>query len=303
MAALHSIAPAALGLEGEPVVDPVAEVHRWCATLQTVDAALVPDWQDVRDALLHCAPTALAPSVVHGDFRLGNLLAVGAGINAIIDWEIWSVGDRAHRCGLVSDQLRPGHLPAGARFGRHRAAHRRTRRDLRPRRRLGRRLGLVHRVGVLQVGGDVVADRQAQPPKRFAASRIGGHGAHAAEAAGTRPVNGGLASDPFSGSATKRFSQTIPTPSELDAGPPSSDGSTNSAGVCVSIWSMIGGPGANGSASARAMPALPATAMTLTAPVKQYRAAKLSSTFPTVDHGHPVSVLRHGPCNEASADF
>ena len=93
MAALHSIAPAALGLEGEPVVDPIAEVHRWCATLKTVDAALVPDWQDVRDALLHCAPTALAPSVVHGDFRLGNVLAVGAGIKAIVDWEIWSVGD------------------------------------------------------------------------------------------------------------------------------------------------------------------------------------------------------------------
>jgi aminoglycoside phosphotransferase (APT) family kinase protein len=93
MAALHTIPPAALGLEGEPAVDPVAEVQRWCATLQTVDAALVPGWQDVRDALLHCAPTALAPSVVHGDFRLGNLLAAGAKINAVVDWEIWSVGD------------------------------------------------------------------------------------------------------------------------------------------------------------------------------------------------------------------
>src|SRR5262249_14499159 len=48
MAALHTLAPAALGLDGEPVVDPVAEVHRWCDTLQTVDAALVPDWQGVR---------------------------------------------------------------------------------------------------------------------------------------------------------------------------------------------------------------------------------------------------------------
>jgi aminoglycoside phosphotransferase (APT) family kinase protein len=93
LAALHSIPPASLGLDGETVVDPVAEVHRWCATLQTVDAALVPDWQAVRDALLCCAPTALAPSVVHGDFRLGNLLAVGARINAIVDWEIWSIGD------------------------------------------------------------------------------------------------------------------------------------------------------------------------------------------------------------------
>jgi aminoglycoside phosphotransferase (APT) family kinase protein len=93
MAALHSLAPAALGLDGEPVVDAVAEVHRWCDTLQTVDAALVPGWQGVRDALLQCGPTALEPTVVHGDFRLGNLLAVGASINAIIDWEIWSIGD------------------------------------------------------------------------------------------------------------------------------------------------------------------------------------------------------------------
>ena len=32
-------------------------------------------------------------AVVHGDFRLGNLLAVGATVTAVIDWEIWSVGD------------------------------------------------------------------------------------------------------------------------------------------------------------------------------------------------------------------
>jgi aminoglycoside phosphotransferase (APT) family kinase protein len=93
MAALHTLAPATLGLDGEPVVDPVAEVRRWCDTLQTVDASLVPGWQGVRDALLQCAPTALEPAVVHGDFRLGNLLAAGPRINAVIDWEIWSIGD------------------------------------------------------------------------------------------------------------------------------------------------------------------------------------------------------------------
>ena len=93
MATLHSLSPAGLGLGEEPVIDPVAEVHRWCATLQTVDAALVPDWRGVRDALLRCAPTAIGPSVVHGDFRLGNLLAVGDRIDAVIDWEIWSIGD------------------------------------------------------------------------------------------------------------------------------------------------------------------------------------------------------------------
>jgi aminoglycoside phosphotransferase (APT) family kinase protein len=93
MAALHSLSPEDLGLAGEPVVDPVAEVERWCKTLRTVDAALVPGWEGVRDALLRCAPTAIGPSVVHGDFRLGNLMAAGASITAVIDWEIWSIGD------------------------------------------------------------------------------------------------------------------------------------------------------------------------------------------------------------------
>ncbi|GAA4543095.1 phosphotransferase family protein [Mycobacterium paraffinicum] len=93
MAALHGLSPSELGLGGEPIVDAGAEVRRWSETLRTVDAALVPDWPAVRDALLGCAPTAIRPSVVHGDFRLGNLLAAGSRINAVIDWEIWSVGD------------------------------------------------------------------------------------------------------------------------------------------------------------------------------------------------------------------
>nr|WP_217695767.1 phosphotransferase family protein [Mycobacterium sp. SP-6446] len=93
MAALHSLSPSDLGLGSEPVIDPVSEVRRWCDTLRTVDAALVPGWQGVRDALLGCAPTGLTPSVVHGDFRLGNLVSVGARVNAVIDWEIWSIGD------------------------------------------------------------------------------------------------------------------------------------------------------------------------------------------------------------------
>ena len=80
MAALHGLTPPALGLGDEPVIDPVAEVQRWCDTLRTVDPALVPGWQNVRQALLRRAPKPMAPSVVHGDFRLGNLLAVGPSI-------------------------------------------------------------------------------------------------------------------------------------------------------------------------------------------------------------------------------
>src|SRR5690606_8728813 len=31
--------------------------------------------------------------VVHGDFRLGNILCDGAGLSGVIDWEIWGIAD------------------------------------------------------------------------------------------------------------------------------------------------------------------------------------------------------------------
>jgi aminoglycoside phosphotransferase (APT) family kinase protein len=93
MAALHRLSPADLGLAAEPVVAPSAEVDKWCRTLSTVDPDLVPAWQQIADALHASAPPAIAPAIVHGDFRLGNLLADERGVTAVIDWEIWSLGD------------------------------------------------------------------------------------------------------------------------------------------------------------------------------------------------------------------
>jgi aminoglycoside phosphotransferase (APT) family kinase protein len=93
LAALHRVPPSDLGLGGEPSGDPVAEVDRWSATLRTVDPGLVPGWEQVRESLRAVAPAPVRPSVVHGDFRLGNLVASGTQITAVIDWEIWSVGD------------------------------------------------------------------------------------------------------------------------------------------------------------------------------------------------------------------
>ncbi|WP_179473366.1 phosphotransferase family protein [Mycolicibacterium vinylchloridicum] len=93
MAALHKLSPADLGLSGEPVVAPAAEIDKWCRTLGTVDPELAPGWRDVADTLRESVPAAMAPAIVHGDFRLGNLLAGERGITAVIDWEIWSLGD------------------------------------------------------------------------------------------------------------------------------------------------------------------------------------------------------------------
>ena len=45
------------------------------------------------DRLLAQIPMTVAPTLCHGDWRLGNMLCTGASIAAVIDWEIWSVAD------------------------------------------------------------------------------------------------------------------------------------------------------------------------------------------------------------------
>jgi aminoglycoside phosphotransferase (APT) family kinase protein len=93
LGALHAIDPRAIGLADEPTVGVGAEIDRWCRALDTVDLALAPDWQRVADELRSTQPHSSTPAVVHGDFRLGNLLANGPDIAAVVDWEIWGVGD------------------------------------------------------------------------------------------------------------------------------------------------------------------------------------------------------------------
>ena len=55
---------------------------------------------------------------MHGDFRLGNLLAVGAAVTAVIDWEIWSVGDPRVDLGWFLANADPDDVPAARRATR-----------------------------------------------------------------------------------------------------------------------------------------------------------------------------------------
>ena len=93
LAQLHAIRPAAVGLGGEPVVGLAEEVDRWTRAFVTLPGDMAGDYQRAAKALRASIPKALPPAVNHGDFRLGNTLCEGSRINAVIDWEIWSVGD------------------------------------------------------------------------------------------------------------------------------------------------------------------------------------------------------------------
>jgi aminoglycoside phosphotransferase (APT) family kinase protein len=87
---------------GSPKETPVAnaeELTRWSRTMRAVPAELRPGGEELLTALAAGVPDDLPPGLVHGDFRLGNILCVGDEPRAVVDWEIWSVGDRRNDLG------------------------------------------------------------------------------------------------------------------------------------------------------------------------------------------------------------
>jgi aminoglycoside phosphotransferase (APT) family kinase protein len=68
------------------------ELERWTRTMHAVPAELRPGAEDLLKRL-EDVPPDLPPVLVHGDFRLGNVLFAGERACAVVDWEIWSAGD------------------------------------------------------------------------------------------------------------------------------------------------------------------------------------------------------------------
>ncbi len=127
LATLHALDPAAIGLADEPVVGPDAEIDRWCRLLETIDPVLGPGLaRRGRRAAGNASRRRCRPAVVHGDFRLGNLLAVGPDVTAVVDWEIWTRRRSARRRRLVPRQRRPGDLPATDSVRGQHCRHRRS---------------------------------------------------------------------------------------------------------------------------------------------------------------------------------
>ncbi|MFI1031725.1 phosphotransferase family protein [Streptomyces sp. NPDC020951] len=75
------------------LLDPAGELDRWSRTMRAVPPELRPGAEDVLAALAARPPEPVAPTLTHGDFRLGNALFEGARPAAVVDWEIWGYGD------------------------------------------------------------------------------------------------------------------------------------------------------------------------------------------------------------------
>ena len=106
LAALHMVEPASVGLAdfGRPEGYLGRQVRRWAGQLDRSRSRPLPGIDELRDALAETVPEgANAGRIVHGDYRLDNLLASvdPVSVRAVLDWEMATLGDPLADLGLL----------------------------------------------------------------------------------------------------------------------------------------------------------------------------------------------------------
>ncbi|MEO3773902.1 phosphotransferase family protein [Micromonospora sp. B9E7] len=106
LAALHSVEPSSVGLSdfGRPEGYLARQVRRWAGQLDRSRSRPLPGIDELRDLLAATAPEgANAGRIVHGDYRLDNLLASAdpVTVHAVLDWEMATLGDPLADLGLL----------------------------------------------------------------------------------------------------------------------------------------------------------------------------------------------------------
>ncbi len=108
---LHAVDPSSAGLAefGRPEGFLERQLRRWGKQLAASRSRDLPGIEELPAALAAGLPRSGAPSVVHGDYRLDNVL-VGPDdrIRAVLDWEMSTLGDPLTDLGLLvmySDKL------------------------------------------------------------------------------------------------------------------------------------------------------------------------------------------------------
>jgi aminoglycoside phosphotransferase (APT) family kinase protein len=93
LAALHAVPPSDPRLAAEPTQDLSAELARWARAFASCDEELRANEAEVLARLAAALPAEAPARVLHGDYRLGNMQCEGERVGALIDWELWSLGD------------------------------------------------------------------------------------------------------------------------------------------------------------------------------------------------------------------
>jgi aminoglycoside phosphotransferase (APT) family kinase protein len=109
LASLHVVEPVGVGLGdfGRPDGFMARQVRRWGAQLDASRSRDLPGVDDLRSRLAGSVPASTGSGVVHGDYRLDNLVvgppaaADAYAVRAVLDWEMATLGDPLADLGLL----------------------------------------------------------------------------------------------------------------------------------------------------------------------------------------------------------
>ena len=93
---LHAVDPAAVGLGdfGRPEGFLERQLRRWKKQLDASRSRDLDGIEELHDRLAAAVPVSGKPSIIHGDYRLDNVLVdAGDEISAVLDWEMSTLGD------------------------------------------------------------------------------------------------------------------------------------------------------------------------------------------------------------------
>ena len=102
---LHEVDPESVGLGdfGRPEGFLARQVKRWHGQWTASETQPRPALGQVVDRLVATMPEQSAPAIVHGDYRLTNVMYRPdlSGIAAVVDWEMATLGDPLSDVGLL----------------------------------------------------------------------------------------------------------------------------------------------------------------------------------------------------------
>ncbi|MCK1799095.1 phosphotransferase family protein [Streptomyces sp. XM4193] len=102
--ALHAVDPVQVGLAdfGRPEGFLERQLRRWNKQLDASRSRELPGVEELQRALVERLPASPAAGVVHGDFRLDNVLVTADDrVSAVLDWEMSTLGDPLTDLGLL----------------------------------------------------------------------------------------------------------------------------------------------------------------------------------------------------------
>jgi len=115
LAELHAIDPDDVGLGnlGRKEAYLARQLKRWKRQWEATRTHEIPAMEETLRLLEERMPEQVGASIVHGDYRLGNMIAAEGAIRAVLDWELCTLGDPLADVGyLLNSWSEPGEAAA-----------------------------------------------------------------------------------------------------------------------------------------------------------------------------------------------